>query len=193
MISKETLEFHYGKHHKAYVDTLNKLIPGTIFEKTSLDETMLYSSGKIFNNAGQAWNHVFYWNSLRPAKKASEPKGELLEAIKKDFGSFDGFKEKFTAAATSLFGSGWTWLAQDRKSGKLLIEQTSNAENPARKNLYPIFTCDVWEHAYYIDYRNARATYVDAFWKIANWDFALENFKRDSLFAVEAPIKAIAA
>jgi Fe-Mn family superoxide dismutase len=174
-ISKETLEYHYGKHHKAYVDNLNKLIPGTEFEKMSLEEIIKKSSGGIFNNAAQVWNHTFYWHCMTP-KSAGEPTGKLADAIKKKFGSFDEFKKLFTQASVTTFGSGWGWLVKNA-SGDLEIISTSNAGTPMTQDKKALLTCDVWEHAYYIDYRNARPTYVDNFWKIVNWEFVAENFK----------------
>ncbi len=174
-ISAETLEYHYGKHHKTYVDNLNKLIPGTEFEKMTLEEIIKKASGGIFNNAAQIWNHSFYWNCLSPSG-GGEPIGELAAAINRSFGSFAQFKEKFTAAATSLFGSGWAWLVKN-PDGSLAIESASNAGTPVKDDKKAILTCDVWEHAYYIDYRNARAKYIEAFWKIMNWKFAAQNFK----------------
>lgn len=173
-ISKETLEYHYGKHHKAYVDNLNKLVPGTEFENMSLEEIIMKSSGPIFNNAAQVWNHTFYWNCLTP-KSAKEPSGKLADAIKKKFGSFDEFKKAFTEAGTKLFGSGWTWLAKDG-NGELEIINESNAGLPMKSNKKALLTCDVWEHAYYIDYRNLRPKYIENFWNIVNWDFVAENF-----------------
>jgi superoxide dismutase, Fe-Mn family len=174
-ISAETLEYHYGKHHKTYVDNLNKLIPGTEFEKMSLEDIIRKASGGIFNNAAQVWNHTFYWNCLAP-NGGGEPKGELANAINKSFGSFAGFKEKFSAAATTLFGSGWAWLVKN-PDGSIAIETASNAGNPLKDGKKPLLTCDVWEHAYYIDYRNVRAKYVEAYWKLVNWDFAAKNYK----------------
>ena len=175
-ISVETLDYHYGKHHKAYVDNLNKLIPGTEFENLSLEQIIKKApAGGIFNNAAQIWNHTFYWNSLDP-KGGGEPSGDLSAAITKNFGSFAQFKEKFTTSATTLFGSGWAWLVKNA-DGSLAIENTSNAANPLTSGKKPLLTCDVWEHAYYIDYRNARAKYVEAFWKIVHWKFAAQNLK----------------
>jgi superoxide dismutase, Fe-Mn family len=174
-ISAETLEYHYGKHHKTYVDNLNKLIPGTEFEKMTLEEIIKKASGPMFNNAAQIWNHTFYWNCLSPGG-GGEPTGDLAAAINKSFGSFAQFKEKFTAAATSLFGSGWVWLVKNA-DGSLAIESASNAGTPVKDGKKAVLTCDVWEHAYYIDYRNARAKYVEAYWKIVNWKFAAQNFK----------------
>ncbi len=175
MISPETIEFHYGKHHKSYVDKLNTLIPGTEFEKSSLEDIVKKSSGAIFNNAAQIWNHTFYWNGLTPNAKA-EPTGDLAQAIIRTFGSFAQFKEKFTNAAVGQFGSGWAWLVKD-KNGNLAVESTSNAENPMTRGLTPLMTCDVWEHAYYIDFRNSRPNYMETYWKLVNWDFVAKNFK----------------
>lgn len=175
-ISAETLEYHYGKHHKAYVDNLNKLIPGTEFENLALEQIIKKApAGGIFNNAAQIWNHTFYWKSIDP-KGGGEPTGDLAAAINKSFGSFAQFKEKFTASATTLFGSGWAWLVKNA-DGSLTIENASNAGNPLTSGKKPLLTCDVWEHAYYIDYRNARAKYVEAYWKIVNWKFAGQNLK----------------
>jgi len=173
-ISAETLEYHYGKHHKTYVDNLNKLIPGTEFEKMTLEDIVRKSSGGIFNNSAQVWNHTFYWNCLSP-KGGGEPTGPLASAIAKSFGSFDQFKEKFTNTAVTLFGSGWAWLVKNA-DGALSVEATSNAGTPLKEGRKALLTCDVWEHAYYIDYRNARAKYVEAFWKLVNWKFVAQNF-----------------
>ncbi len=174
-ISTETIEYHYGKHHQAYVDNINRLIPGTEFEKMSLEEIIQKASGGIFNNAAQIWNHTFYWNCLTP-KGGAEPSGELAGAITKSFGSFAEFKEKFTSAAATLFGSGWAWLVKN-SDGSLSIETTGNAGNPLQEGKKPLLTCDVWEHAYYIDYRNARAKYLEAYWNLVNWDFVTKNLK----------------
>jgi superoxide dismutase, Fe-Mn family len=174
-LSAETLEYHYGKHHKAYVDNLNKLILGTEFEKMTLEEIIRKASGPIFNNSAQVWNHSFYWSCLAPGA-GGEPAGALLEAINKSFGSFTKFQEKFAAVATGQFGSGWAWLVKN-SDGSLSAESTSNAANPLKDGKQALLTCDVWEHAYYIDYRNARAKYVEAFWKIVNWKFVAGNFK----------------
>lgn len=173
VISKETLEYHYGKHHQAYVTNLNKLIAGTEFENMPLEEIIKKSSGGIFNNAAQVFNHTFYWNCLAP-NAGGEPIGKLAEAINEAFGSFAAFKEKFSATAVGTFGSGWAWLAKNA-DGKLEIISTSNAVNPLADNKKPLLTCDVWEHAYYIDYRNARASYVEKFWNLVNWDFVASN------------------
>ncbi len=173
-ISAETLEYHYGKHHAAYVSNLNKLISRTEFESASLEDIIMKAKGGIFNNAAQVWNHTFYWNSLSP-DGGGEPKGALANAITKAFGSFGDFKEKFSASAAGNFGSGWTWLVKNA-NGEVEIANTSNAANPMTNRLTPLLTCDVWEHAYYIDYRNARPKYVEAFWNLVNWDFAEKNF-----------------
>ncbi|PWY55808.1 superoxide dismutase [Fe] [Legionella qingyii] len=174
-ISSETLEYHYGKHHQAYVTNLNKLIPGTEFETMDLEEIIKKSNGGIFNNAAQVWNHTFYWHCLSP-NGGGEPQGKLAEAINKHFGSFSAFKEEFTKTAISTFGSGWAWLVQD-STGALKIISTSNAGTPMTEGLTALLTCDVWEHAYYIDYRNARPDYVSAFWSLVNWDFVVSNLK----------------
>ena len=168
-ISKETLEIHHGKHHQAYVTKLNAAIPGSEFENASLEEIVLKSSGGVFNNAAQVWNHTFYWNCLA-ANAGGEPTGKIADAINDSFGSFDAFKQAFSDSAATLFGSGWAWLVQN-KEGELEITQESNAGNPMTSGLTPLLTCDVWEHAYYVDYRNARPSYIDSFWKLVNWDF----------------------
>ena len=173
-ISKETLEFHYGKHHNAYVTNLNNLIPGTEFENMSLEDIINKAqAGGIFNNAAQVWNHSFYWNCLSP-NGGSKPEGKLLEAIEKSFGSFDEFKDQFTKSAITNFGSGWTWLVQNGDDSLELIN-TSNAGTALTSGKTPLLTCDVWEHAYYVDYRNARPQYVEAFWNLVNWDFVNDN------------------
>ncbi len=173
-ISAETLEFHHGKHHATYVANLNKLIPGTEFESMSLEEIVLKSSGGIFNNAAQVWNHTFYWNCMAP-NAGGEPSGDLAAAIDKAFGSFADFKEKFSTSAATNFGCGWTWLVK-RGDGSLAIVNTSGAGNPMTDGDTPLLTTDVWEHAYYIDYRNARPKYLEAFWNLVNWDFVARNF-----------------
>jgi Fe-Mn family superoxide dismutase len=173
-ISEETLEFHYGKHHQTYVTNLNNLIPGTEFENMSLEAIILKSSGGIFNNAAQVWNHTFYWNSLAP-NAGGEPTGALADAINAQFGSFEKFKEEFTKCAVTTFGSGWAWLVKN-DDGSLALVSTSNAGCPLTTGQKPLLTCDVWEHAYYIDYRNARPKYLEAFWALVNWDFAAANF-----------------
>ena len=174
-ISKETLEYHYGKHHNAYVNNLNKLIVGTEFETMSLEDIIMKAKGGIFNNAAQVWNHTFYWHSLSP-NGGGEPKGKLAEAINKNFGTFAAFKEQFTQAAATTFGSGWAWLVQDA-TGAMKIISTSNAGTPMTDGLTALLTCDVWEHAYYIDYRNVRPDYINAFWSLVNWDFVSKNMK----------------
>ena len=167
-ISKETLEYHYGKHHAAYVKNLNGLVPGTEFENSGLEEIIKKAEGGIFNNGAQVWNHTFYWNCLSP-EGGGEPTGALMNALKGDFGSFESFKEQFSKAAATLFGSGWAWLVKT-PAGKLEIVQESNAGNPLRNGLEPIMTCDVWEHAYYIDKRNMRPAYIEDFWKVIDWN-----------------------
>ena len=174
-ISAETLEYHYGKHHATYVANLNKLVAGTEFADLSLEDIVKKASGGMFNNAAQVWNHTFYWNSLSP-KGGGEPSGALADAVVKSFGAFAQLKEKLSAAAVTQFGSGWAWLVKN-PDGSLAVEQTSNAATPLRDGKKALLTVDVWEHAYYIDYRNARASYVEAFWKLVNWDFAAQNFK----------------
>ena len=169
-ISAETLDYHYGKHHQTYVTNLNNLIKGTEFENLDLVEIIRKSQGGMFNNAAQVWNHTFYWNSLSP-KGGGEPSGKLADAIKKSFGGFAQFKEDFSKTAVTTFGSGWAWLVQ-RADGNLGLVSTSNAVTPITGSDRPLLTCDVWEHAYYIDYRNARPKYVEAFWNLVNWDFA---------------------
>ena len=173
-ISKETLEFHYGKHHQAYVTNLNNLIKGTEFENASLEDIIKKASGGVFNNAAQVWNHTFYWNCLTP-KGGAAPAGALGAAITKKWGSFEAFKDAFSKSAVGNFGSGWTWLVR-KSDGSVDIANTSNAATPLTGADKPIMTCDVWEHAYYIDYRNARPKYVEAFWNLVNWDFAAKNF-----------------
>ena len=174
-ISAETLEYHYGKHHQTYVDKLNGLVAGTDNESKSLEEIIKAAGpGGLFNNAAQIWNHTFYWNSLSP-NGGGEPSGALADAINAKWGSFDKFKEEFSAQAAGNFGSGWTWLVKNG-SGEVEIVNTSNAGCPITDGVTPLLTCDVWEHAYYIDYRNARPKYLEAFWALANWDFAAANF-----------------
>jgi superoxide dismutase, Fe-Mn family len=174
VISAETIDYHYGKHHQAYVTNLNKLVPGTEFESAGLEDILLNASGGIFNNAAQVWNHTFYWNGLSP-DGGGEPGGALGEAIDKAFGSFAAFKEAFVKSATGNFGSGWTWLVKNAAGG-LEIVNTSNAANPLRDGKTPLLTIDVWEHAYYIDYRNARPKYLEEIWQRVNWDFVAANY-----------------
>lgn len=167
-ISKKTIEYHYGKHHQAYVNNLNKLIPGTEFENATLEDIVRKAGGGIFNNGAQVWNHTFYWNCMKP-QGGGEPSGALAEALLAGFGSFAEFKEKFSNAAATLFGSGWAWLIK-KEDGSLEIVQESNAGNPLRNGATPLLTCDVWEHAYYIDKLNLRPDYIADFWKLADWD-----------------------
>ena len=177
-ISAETIEYHYGKHHKTYVDNLNKFAAGTKYESMSLEEAVKASHAagdkKIFNNAAQVWNHTFFWNGMAP-KAGGEPTGAIKDAIDKAFGSFADFKTKFSEASIGQFGSGWGWLVKGADGG-LAIETTPNAETPFATGKTCILTLDVWEHAYYIDYRNARAKFVEAWWTLVNWDFANKNF-----------------
>lgn len=174
-ISQETLEYHYGKHHATYVTNLNNLIKGTEFENSSLEDIVKKSTGGVFNNAAQIWNHTFYWNSLSP-NGGGEPTGKLAEAINAKFGSFDAFKDAFTKSAIGNFGSSWTWLVK-KADGSVDIVNTSNAATPLTTQDKPLLTCDLWEHAYYIDYRNARPKYLETFWNLANWSFASSNFE----------------
>lgn len=173
-ISAETIEYHYGKHHQTYVTNLNNLVPGTEFEGLSLEEIVKKSTGGIFNNAAQVWNHTFYWNGLAP-NAGGEPTGALADAINATFGSFEKFKEEFTKCAVTTFGSGWAWLVKNA-DGSLALVSTSNAGCPLTAGQTPILTCDVWEHAYYIDFRNLRPKYLEAFWALANWEVANANF-----------------
>ena len=173
-ISEETLEFHYGKHHQTYVTNLNNLISGTSFEDADLETIIARSEGGMFNNAAQIWNHTFYWNSLSP-NGGGAPTGALADAINSKFGSFDEFKAEFTKCAVTTFGSGWAWLVKNA-DGSLELVSTSNAGCPLTEGQTPLLTCDVWEHAYYIDYRNARPSYLEAFWALVNWKFAAANF-----------------
>lgn len=173
-ISKKTLEFHYGKHHQAYVTKVNDLVKGTRFEDASLEKIIREADGGIFNNGAQVWNHTFYWNCLT-ANATGQPEGELLEAIIRDFNSFGEFREKFSNAAATLFGSGWAWLVEN-DSGKLEIIQEGNAGNPMRNGYKPLLTCDVWEHAYYLDKQNKRPEYIEDFWKIVDWKKVAERY-----------------
>lgn len=173
-MSAETLEYHHGKHHKAYVDKLNQLIQGTEFQDATLEEIMRKSSGPVFNNAAQVWNHTFFWNSLAPSRPSVT--GPLKTAIEKQFGSIEKMKEAFIQAAVGQFGSGWAWLVKKSDNNTLAVVSTSNAENPLKAGDTPLLTCDVWEHAYYIDYRNQRPKYAESCWQLMNWDFASKNF-----------------
>ncbi len=173
-ISAETLEYHYGKHHQTYVTNLNNLIKDTEHDGKSLEDLIKTTQGPLFNNAAQVWNHTFYWHSLSP-QGGGEPKGALAQALTQQFGSIAAFKENFSKTAATTFGSGWAWLVK-KADGTLAITSTSNAGNPLTAGETPLLTCDVWEHAYYIDYRNARPQYINAFWELVNWDFAAQNF-----------------
>ncbi|EFA80833.1 superoxide dismutase [Heterostelium album PN500] len=175
-ISEETLDFHYGAHHKTYVTNLNNLVKGTENEHKTIEEIIKTTTGPVFNNAAQCWNHTFYWHSLSP-NGGGDADGALRDAIIKNWGSFESFKAEFSKAATGQFGSGWAWLVL-KKDGTLAITTTSNAATPITTDDKPLLTCDVWEHAYYIDYRNARAKYIDAFWEVVNWKFANENLAK---------------
>ena len=173
-ISADTLHYHHDKHHQKYVDNLNNLIPGTEFEDASLEEIIKKAEGGIFNNGAQVWNHTFYWNCMTP-NGGGKPEGKLAEAIERDFGSFDAFKEAFTKAAATLFGSGWVWLSKDDQ-GKLHISQGKNAENPIRDGLTPLLTCDVWEHAFYLDKQNKKPDYIEDFFKLIDWKKVSERY-----------------
>jgi len=174
-LSAETMQYHYGKHHATYVNKLNELIKGTEFDKMSLSSIIRDSDGTIFNNAAQVFNHTFYWNSLSSSKSA--PSGKFLLKINNDFGSLEALREEFIKAGTTLFGSGWVWLVREPK-GQLMLKQTENANTPLASHLIPLFVCDVWEHAYYIDYRNLRLKYLEEFWNHINWDFATKAFEK---------------
>ena len=177
-ISQETLEFHHGKHHNAYVTKLNEMIPGTEYENLPLEDIIRKASGGLFNQAAQVWNHTFYWHCLSP-NGGGEPSGELAEAINRDFGSFEAFRKEFTDKTIANFGSGWGWLVKNKSDGKLSVVETDDAGTPLTDDgVVPVLTCDIWEHAYYIDYRNARPKYMEAFWNLVNWDFAAENFRK---------------
>ena len=174
VISQKTIEFHYGKHHQAYVNNLNNLIEGTEFAEADLETIIKKAEGGIFNNAAQVWNHTFYFTSFSP-DGGGEPTGALAGAIDRAFGSFDAFKEAFGKAAATLFGSGWAWLVKD-EAGELKIVQTGNAANPMTEGLTPVLTCDVWEHAYYLDYQNKRPDYIANFWKLIDWNTVSERY-----------------
>ncbi len=174
-ISGETIDYHYGKHHKAYVDKLNELIAGTEFAELPLEDIIRKSQGAMFNNAAQVWNHTFYWHCLQPGG-GGEPAGNLADGINAAFGDFARFKEEFNKTAIGTFGSGWAWLVQ-RQDGTLALVSTSNAATPLTGDDIPLLTCDVWEHAYYIDYRNARPKYLEHFWNLVNWEFVAGNMK----------------
>lgn len=173
-LSKETLEYHYGKHHQTYITNLNNLIKGTEFENAELEEIVKKASGGLFNNAAQTWNHTFYWLSLTPNGQG-KPTGDLAAAIDAKWGSFDAFKAEFDKVAAGTFGSGWAWLVK-KTDGSLDLVSTSNAATPLTTDATPLLTCDVWEHAYYIDYRNSRPNYLGGFWNIVNWDEVAKRF-----------------
>ena len=174
VISARTVEFHYGKHEKAYIDNLNRLIKGTEYEDSDLEDIIMHAKGALFNNASQAWNHIFYFFTFSPDGRR-EPTGELRAAIDRDFGSFEKFKEACVEAGVGLFGSGWVWLSRDEK-GKLLITQGSNAGNPLTDGLTPLLTFDVWEHAYYLDYQNRRADALKQLWDIVDWEIVEDRY-----------------
>lgn len=171
-ISQETLEYHHGKHHRAYINKLNELVKGTKYEKMDLVEIILSSEGPVFNNAAQAWNHTFFWNCMTP-HGGKEPTGKVAELIRKRWGSFDKFREEFSEKAVENFGSGWTWLVQNKNGVEIM--NTSDADTPKAHNMKALLTLDVWEHAYYIDYRNERPKFVEAFWNLVNWEFVNSN------------------
>jgi len=173
-ISKQTIDFHYGRHHQTYVTNLNNLVPGTKFENATLEQIIKEADGGIFNNGAQVWNHTFYFETFSPSG-AREPSGLLSAAIEKSFGSFAAFKDQFSKASVTLFGSGWSWLVK-MPDGALSIIQESNAGNPLRKGLTPLLTCDVWEHAYYLDYQNKRPDYLQAYWNIVDWNVVAKRF-----------------
>ncbi len=177
-ISPETLDYHHGKHHRTYVDKLNELIKGTRFERLSLIETVRQATGAMFINAAQAWNHAFYWQCLMP-HAPGRPGSAVTKALSASFGSVDAFKEKFTQTALTTFGSGWIWLTRSH-DGTLSIVSAANADTPVKGSDVPLLTCDVWEHAYYIDYRNRRADYLNAFWQVVNWDLVADSLDRQS-------------
>lgn len=183
LISQSTVDYHYGKHHQTYVNNLNRLVAGTEYEGQELETIVRHSSGGLFNNAAQVWNHTFYWNSMRPGG-GGEPDAALKTRIIDDFGSMSVFRDEFTAAAIGQFGSGWAWLVQ-APNGRLAITTTTNAQTPLTTVDKPLLTCDVWEHAYYLDRQNDRAAYVEAWWQLVNWDFASRNagFKQQATFA----------
>ena len=174
VISAETIDYHYGKHHQAYVTNLNNMVPGTAFENASLEDIIMQADGGLFNNAAQVWNHTFYWNGLSP-EGGGAPSGALGAAIDDTFGSFDAFKEAFIKSGIGNFGSGWTWLVKNADNS-LAIVNTDDAANPMTDGQTPLLTIDVWEHAYYVDYRNARPKYLDEIWKLVNWDFVAANY-----------------
>jgi len=177
-ISQETLEYHYGKHHKAYVDKTNGLIEGTEFADMDLESIIKKASGGLFNQAAQVWNHTFYWNSMSP-NGGGAPKGPIADAIRENFGSFEDMQKEFNDKTAGNFGSGWGWLVKNKSDGSLKIVETDDAKTPVTDDsVVPLMTCDIWEHAYYIDYRNARPKYLEAWWNLINWDFVNQNFEK---------------
>ncbi len=187
-MSRETLEFHHGKHHQAYVDKANELIKGTPFEGMKIEDIIRKSSGKVFNNVAQVWNHTFFWHCLTPRQAA--PAEALAAMLEKRFGSVEAFKKQFTEAAVNLFGSGWVWLVRT-SDGSLAIVSKQGAGNPLVSGHKPLLACDVWEHAYYIDYRNARPEYLERFWRMVNWEFVARNLQKE-FQAAAAPRKPAA-
>lgn len=192
-LSQETFDFHFGKHTKAYVDNLNKLLDGpneSHFKSMSLENIIRESNGPVYNNAAQAWNHAFYWLGLTSSagRSKAEPSGPLMDAIKRDFGDFSKFKEEYKVQVTKVFGSGWTWLVKDQ-SGKLSFTSTGNADGPLKTDFVPVIVCDVWEHAYYIDYRNDRAKYFEQYFQVIDWSFAETNYKETAPLNLTAHMK----
>ncbi|MCO6440469.1 MAG: superoxide dismutase [Nitrococcus mobilis] len=177
-ISRETLEYHHGKHHKAYVDKTNQLIEGTEYANMELEAIIKKATGGLFNQSAQVWNHTFYWNSMAP-NAGGNPKGPIADAIQESFGSFEELRKQFNEKTAANFGSGWGWLVKNKSDNKLAIVETDDAQTALTdENVVPLMTCDVWEHAYYIDYRNARPKYLEAFWNLVNWDFVNRNFEK---------------
>ena len=174
VMSGETIEYHHGKHHRDYVDQVNKLIAGTQFENMPLEQLVRHAQGPLFHNAAQAWNHSFFWNCLKPFGAGIGPEGDLLLALERSFGTIEEFKARFVEAGKKHFGSGWVWLVRDA-TGELKIEASHDADNPLRAGLAPLLTCDLWEHAYYLDYRNERGKFISAVAGVLNWDFASRN------------------
>ena len=178
LMSSETLSLHHGKHHATYLDKLNALVEKSEFVDSKLTDIVRKAHGGIYNNAAQAWNHAFFWNCLKP-QGGGDPGGDLAVAIERDFGSADSLRNELSNALVTLFGSGWVWLSKDA-DGKLSVESQSNAGNPLTEGKIPLLTCDMWEHAYYVDYHNDKKKYVDAFWQLVNWDFAADNLERET-------------
>lgn len=191
LLSLEAYEYHYGRHHKNYVDKMNALLPGSGLEKASLEEIVQLSEGSLYNNATQAWNHTFYWLGLMPTEDSNhlENHRSLYDEIRKSFGSYQGWAEEFSETANQLFGSGWVWFIQDRETKQLRIVGTKDAGNPIRSHHKPLLVCDVWEHAYYIDFRNVRSKYIESFLEKINWEFVEKNLHRNSIFSVTSLMK----